>query len=1044
MRKFTALAGILIAAAIAVPAVAQSGFVNNPPKMAVYTSSDGTGNANTWEAETGASGAGTLYFIPPPIAAYCSSDGTGNAGTWQPCTFTGGGGGAGVASINGITGAFTFSGSGVSCSATTCTFNGASTISSVSNSDGSLTISPTTGAVVASLNVAHANTWGGQQTFTLAPIFSSLTSAGSQCLEVNSSGQVIGTGSACGSGGGGTGLLANTSNAVTSSTGVTGAITTASSNGGVWRALNTSTTTGTGLSVVDTMGTAGQYDVAIARSDATNHQMPNLLLQNLSDNSGAGNVGSIDFLSTSGTASGYLLGGTGSAPSFFVSTNSSGGIGYLYFGGTAAGLTATAGDLYFNRNIGGKGAASTGNVHWGNTSNTDVMTLSNAGALAVTGSLSTPALTVSGITGSTQCLQVNTSGAVSGTGAACGSGGGGSTAMSALTAATANNTITNTANASQVWTGSFNSSATPSYLWSLGESAASTALIPTNYAVLNVFTASGSQTVPFMINQGEQTGSETTPAAQINCLWDTTGNVTGCLNINLSSAAAGSGSLAINTVNGANQIFSVDLNGNGNFAGTVTASQFTTSGTTSGSGSIALPFNSGNVAALPANSAGIAGPSATGGTSYLAFLPASAPTGTSVMTFAPATTIQGVNGTQAAFHALAGTGAGVTTGPIASTTNDCVSFADTAGTIKDSGSPCGSGGGSITGTDLYTVQLSGTGTAVTNSNFNSGQPYATVATTLSAACAAAATSCTITSATGWPASGIVAFVASSGSSNIEFAPFTLSGTTLTLTSRGYWGSTGTAWTSGADAWLVQDAKVTSATTIPATYFADGVTWIADSPNSNYQRNGQTAGAVIVSGGGASTGVTSQFITVGTPSAGIQLQDAFVNGVTGGLLQYATGNGRFVGYTGTYSLLTSATTIATTATFTDTGVGVNFNSGLANAVTAECTVSYSQAATLGTVTWGVKPESIGGTITAWNEDHPGTYVDPTLTNSGWVAGTVQAVSGADTIATTTPHLAKFTFYIPATGSAQQMEIYAETSTGSGTLTILPFASNCVVH
>jgi hypothetical protein len=38
-------------------------------------------------------------------------------------------------------------------------------VSSVSNSDGSLTISPTTGAVVASLNVGHANSWSATQTF---------------------------------------------------------------------------------------------------------------------------------------------------------------------------------------------------------------------------------------------------------------------------------------------------------------------------------------------------------------------------------------------------------------------------------------------------------------------------------------------------------------------------------------------------------------------------------------------------------------------------------------------------------------------------------------------------------------------------------------------------------------------------------------------------------------------------------------------------------------------------------------------------------------
>ena len=39
-------------------------------------------------------------------------------------------------------------------------------VTSISNSDGSLTISPTTGASVASLNVAHANTWSALQTFS--------------------------------------------------------------------------------------------------------------------------------------------------------------------------------------------------------------------------------------------------------------------------------------------------------------------------------------------------------------------------------------------------------------------------------------------------------------------------------------------------------------------------------------------------------------------------------------------------------------------------------------------------------------------------------------------------------------------------------------------------------------------------------------------------------------------------------------------------------------------------------------------------------------
>lgn len=45
-------------------------------------------------------------------------------------------------------------------------------VSSVSNVDGSLTISPTTGDVIASLNTAHSNTWTASQTFLDDTIFS--------------------------------------------------------------------------------------------------------------------------------------------------------------------------------------------------------------------------------------------------------------------------------------------------------------------------------------------------------------------------------------------------------------------------------------------------------------------------------------------------------------------------------------------------------------------------------------------------------------------------------------------------------------------------------------------------------------------------------------------------------------------------------------------------------------------------------------------------------------------------------------------------------
>jgi hypothetical protein len=61
--------------------------------------------------------------------------------------------------------------------------SGAAAVSSVSNSDSSLTISPTTGAVVASLNPAHANTWSGAQTFDNGDFLLAGSSSGAMTLE---------------------------------------------------------------------------------------------------------------------------------------------------------------------------------------------------------------------------------------------------------------------------------------------------------------------------------------------------------------------------------------------------------------------------------------------------------------------------------------------------------------------------------------------------------------------------------------------------------------------------------------------------------------------------------------------------------------------------------------------------------------------------------------------------------------------------------------------------------------------------------------------
>lgn len=81
---------------------------------------------------------------------------------------------SGVSTLNSLAGALNLiAGSGVSVtpagSSITIANTGATT---VSNSDSSLTISPTTGAVVASLNVGHINTWSARQNFGSQATFS--------------------------------------------------------------------------------------------------------------------------------------------------------------------------------------------------------------------------------------------------------------------------------------------------------------------------------------------------------------------------------------------------------------------------------------------------------------------------------------------------------------------------------------------------------------------------------------------------------------------------------------------------------------------------------------------------------------------------------------------------------------------------------------------------------------------------------------------------------------------------------------------------------
>lgn len=66
--------------------------------------------------------------------------------------------------------------------------SGSGAVSSVSNADGSLTISPTTGAVVGSLNLSHANTWAAIQTFGDGDLKLSGSSSGSSIIKAPATG----------------------------------------------------------------------------------------------------------------------------------------------------------------------------------------------------------------------------------------------------------------------------------------------------------------------------------------------------------------------------------------------------------------------------------------------------------------------------------------------------------------------------------------------------------------------------------------------------------------------------------------------------------------------------------------------------------------------------------------------------------------------------------------------------------------------------------------------------------------------------------------
>lgn len=83
--------------------------------------------------------------------------------------------------------------SGSSSAPTWGSCSGGAAVSSVGNSDGTLTISPTTGAVVASIALSHANTWAGIQTFNSGDFKLNGASSGTSTLNAPGTGGGVAT-----------------------------------------------------------------------------------------------------------------------------------------------------------------------------------------------------------------------------------------------------------------------------------------------------------------------------------------------------------------------------------------------------------------------------------------------------------------------------------------------------------------------------------------------------------------------------------------------------------------------------------------------------------------------------------------------------------------------------------------------------------------------------------------------------------------------------------------------------------------------------------
>ena len=278
------------------------------------------------------------------------------------------------------------------------------------------------------------------------------------------------------------------------------------------------------------------------------------------------------------SGSGTVNGGTAGQLGYYATSSSaiSGNANAtISTGALTLGQSGTAGSLILN----------------GATSGTATISASATG-----GTLILPASELSTITGSTQCLHVNSSGIISGTGSDCG-GGGGSSALSSITAAIGSNTIANGDNP-QVWNWATTTSGQIGMTF--GETTAS-ASAGSPYGV-RITTLIGSTATPLKVDNSLN-GSQTLPTLSILPTWNTSGVVDAALLVNPTNTSSGAASLLADFQLGGTSQWKVDKAGittqlgAGNFpvgsAGSP-AVAISSSGGLSGDGSGNLQIGTGN------------------------------------------------------------------------------------------------------------------------------------------------------------------------------------------------------------------------------------------------------------------------------------------------------------------------------------------------------------------------------------------------------------------------------------------------------------------